>query len=105
MATTSSLRTRSALVDELFSTGAFIQDPYPAYRRLREELPVAWSERWGQWIVTRYADVVDILRETQTFSNTGRFLPMLDALTAEYRGELAPLYEHVSLGEIGRAHV
>jgi cytochrome P450 len=89
---------QQCLADELISTRAFVGDPYPAYRRLREKMPIGWSELWGQWLVTRYADVVTILRDTRTFSSTNRFAGMLDALPQAYRNELAPLYEHVSLG-------
>ena len=32
-------------------------DPYPIYKRLRAEQPVAWVESVGLWLVTRWADV------------------------------------------------
>jgi cytochrome P450 len=38
----------------------FMADPYPTYRRLREESPVYRSDQ-GFWIVTRYHDVVPLL--------------------------------------------
>lgn len=98
MNATQSIRAQSTRVDELLCARSFIEDPYPIYRHLREELPVAWSEAWGQWLVTRYADVVHILQNTRAYSNAGRFDVMLDRCPAEHRGELAPLYEHVSLG-------
>ncbi|WP_433254734.1 cytochrome P450 [Streptosporangium sp. CA-135522] len=37
-------------------------DPYPYYRRLREEAPVYRSPR-GAWILTRYRDCVAVLRD------------------------------------------
>lgn len=43
----------------------FRRDPYPIYRRLREDTPVHWA--MGMWIVTRYSDVQSILRD-RTFS-------------------------------------
>lgn len=86
------------LADELLDTTTFFHDPYPAYRRLREDEPVAWSGLWGQWLVTRHADVMNTLRDTERFSNTGRFVGMLDRLPPEYRRELAPLYEHIAHG-------
>src|SRR5437868_13962724 len=37
---------------------AFVLDPFPAYRRLREECPVKRSEQYGGfWLLTRYEDV------------------------------------------------
>ena len=37
-------------------------DPYPLYKRLREEDPVHWSEILDAWVVTRYDDVVAVLK-------------------------------------------
>ncbi|MFM7064803.1 MAG: cytochrome P450 [Actinomycetes bacterium] len=37
------------------------QDPYPAYRRLRDELP-QWRNQAGGTVLTRYQDCVDALR-------------------------------------------
>ena len=34
-----------------------VADPYPAFRRLRDEDPAHWSEILGGWVLTRYADV------------------------------------------------
>jgi cytochrome P450 len=41
----------------------FLQDPYPAYARLRREAPIALYEGWGAWIVTRHRDVDALLRD------------------------------------------
>ena len=41
----------------------FLQDPYPAYARLRAEAPIAWYDAWGAWIVTRHRDVTALLRD------------------------------------------
>ena len=38
-------------------------DPYPLYRRLREEDPVHWSELLDGWVLTRYDDVVAVLKD------------------------------------------
>ncbi len=40
-------------------------DPYPFYRRLREQSPVHWDPFMHTWVVTRYEDVLTVL---QTFS-------------------------------------
>jgi cytochrome P450 len=42
---------------------AFIADPYPVYRRLRDEHPVLWNDETGQWLVSRHADVNRLLRD------------------------------------------
>jgi cytochrome P450 len=41
---------------------ALLADPYPSYARLRRTDPVHWAEGPGAWVLTRYADVVSVLR-------------------------------------------
>ena len=43
----------------------FLQDPYPTYRAWRESTPVHWSTAFsgGAWVVTRHADVEQVLRD------------------------------------------
>jgi pimeloyl-[acyl-carrier protein] synthase len=38
-----------------------LANPYPLYQRLRTEDPVHWDPFLHAWVVTRYADVVDVL--------------------------------------------
>jgi cytochrome P450 len=38
-------------------------DPFPFYRRLREEAPVMWDPFMHTWVVTRYEDVHVVLKE------------------------------------------
>ena len=38
-------------------------DPYPFYRRLREQAPVMWDPFMHTWVVTRYDDVQRVLKE------------------------------------------
>ncbi len=40
---------------------AVLANPYPLYRRLREQDPVHWDPFLHAWVVTRYADVVTVL--------------------------------------------
>jgi len=38
-----------------------LADPYPLYRQLRSEDPIHWDPFLHAWVVTRYADVVQVL--------------------------------------------
>ncbi|MBR0552700.1 cytochrome P450 [Stakelama marina] len=38
-------------------------DPYPFYKRLREEAPVMWDPFMHTWVVSRYDDVMVVLKE------------------------------------------
>jgi len=40
---------------------AVLANPYPLYRRLREQDPVHWDPFLHAWVVTRYSDVVTVL--------------------------------------------
>jgi len=58
----------TAINDDLF-TPEVTADPYPYFDRLREEDPVHWNEKYGVWIMTRYDDVVWLLRHPELFSS------------------------------------
>ena len=44
------------------------RNPYPLLHRLRSESPVVWVEPAGMWFVTRYDDVVEVLRDPDRFT-------------------------------------
>jgi cytochrome P450 len=44
-------------------------NPYPVYRRLRDEAPVYYNERLGFWALSRYDDVVAAHLNTDDFSS------------------------------------
>lgn len=46
-----------------------LEDPYPLYARTRREAPVFFHPLFQSWIVTRYADVIGILRDPKRFSS------------------------------------
>src|SRR3990172_8286138 len=57
------------------SAPAIAEDPYPTYRRLRDEAPLYRIERLGIWVLSRYADVLAALRDPGSFSSAhGIFL-------------------------------
>ncbi|QMT03555.1 cytochrome P450 [Gordonia jinghuaiqii] len=43
--------------------------PFPTYQTLQEEHPIAWSDALNAWVVTRYDDVLTILRQPEIFSS------------------------------------
>ena len=46
-----------------FYDPGFLADPYPALGRVREATPIFRNERTGQWMLTRFADVYETLRD------------------------------------------
>lgn len=49
---------------------AFIADPYPTYRRLRDEAPVHHDADSGLWLITRYSGVERAAVDYATFSSS-----------------------------------
>jgi len=48
----------------------YVKNPFPIWDELREECPVAHTERWGaSWMPTRYEDLFKIARDIQHFSS------------------------------------
>jgi len=55
------------------------RDPYPIWRRLRDEQPVYWNEKYEFFALSRFADVWQGYHDTATFSSThGVMLEALD---------------------------
>lgn len=46
-----------------------LADPYPHYARLRREAPVLWLPDHDIWLVSRHRDVIEVLRDPQTYSS------------------------------------
>ncbi|WP_330331258.1 cytochrome P450 [Streptomyces sp. NBC_00536] len=67
---------------------AFVADPYPAYRELRERGRAVWCEATGQWLIPHHADVSALLRDRRL----GR--TYLHRFSHEEFGREAPPAEH-----------
>jgi pimeloyl-[acyl-carrier protein] synthase len=63
-----------------------LANPYPLFRRLRQEDPVHWDPFLHAWVVTRYADVLEVLH---TFSADRT--PTPEQLASMGLAQLAPL--------------
>jgi cytochrome P450 len=47
------------------------EDPYPIYKRLRDEAPAYWNERLRFWALSRHADVLAAFKDPVRFSSAG----------------------------------
>jgi len=45
-------------------------DPHPTWKRMREEQPVYWNDKYGFWALSRFEDVWGAYLDTSTFSST-----------------------------------
>ncbi|MGY1731682.1 cytochrome P450 [Geodermatophilus sp. SYSU D01045] len=50
-----------------FQPDFYTSDPFGLYRRMRDEAPVWHSERWGWYVLTRFADVRAAALDADTF--------------------------------------
>ncbi|OCB27273.1 cytochrome P450 [Mycobacterium intracellulare] len=60
--------TLTDLVFDPFSA-EFFHDPYPMYRRLRDEAPVYYSEKYDFYALSRHADVARAFKDFETYSS------------------------------------
>jgi cytochrome P450 len=49
-----------------------LRNPYPLYAHLRETAPVFWHERMECWVLTRYRDCQEVLRNNDVFASDWR---------------------------------
>lgn len=90
------------ILDSARSEGLLEKDPFPVYKALHQSgARHVFSESWSAPVFFKYADVSDILRRPQDFSNRGRVVNHLkQAFPKEALGELKPLADHYSAGLI-----
>ncbi len=58
----------TADLDDLFAPEVNA-DPFPYFAHLRNTDPVHWNERFKLWVVTRYQDIVWLIRHHELFSS------------------------------------
>ena len=74
---------------------AFLCDPFPVYRRLREEDPVHWSPRLKSWVLTRYDDIKAVCLDREISSDRLRpFFATLPGPEAARIGEIMRYLTH-----------
>ena len=72
---------------------AYLDDPYPLYRRLRDEAPVHFCEPWGGWVIARHDDVMAAFRDPRWSSDRAKSYPgRADAAMLE---QIAPLLRNL----------
>jgi cytochrome P450 len=59
---------KASVLDERLLSAEILEYPYPYYRRVRDEAPVHRTSL-GFWLVSRFADVSTVLRDTSRFSS------------------------------------
>ena len=84
--------------DSVLNSDDFYQNPHAAFHYLRQHAPVYWSDGWGAWVLTRYDDVMQILRRPELFSSAGRVTYLLQQLPEDVRAQVQHLERHFAIG-------
>ena len=59
----------TASADRDLKSLANVDNPFPLYAWLREHDPVHWSDSLNAWVLTRYADVLEVFNQPIAFSS------------------------------------
>lgn len=70
-------------------------DPHPLLHRMRAADPVHWSGQLNAWVLTRYADIVQALKDPRL--TAARMVGQLDRLPDEQRRQVEPLRASIAL--------
>ena len=57
---------------------AILDDPFPIYKKLRDESPVHWLEPYGAWAISRFEDVWQVGQQPGDFLAGSAGLDLLD---------------------------
>jgi cytochrome P450 len=79
---------------------AVLADPFPLYRRLRDEDPAHWSPRLKAWVLTRYEDVKRVCLDSGMSSD--RLRPFFATLPSPEAARVAELARYLTLWMVFR---
>jgi cytochrome P450 len=72
----------------------FLRDPFPAFRRMREEDPVHWSPRLKSWVLTRYDDCKAVCLDREMSSD--RLRPYFATLPGEETARIGQIMRYLT---------
>jgi cytochrome P450 len=79
---------------------AVLADPFPVYRRMRDEDPAHWSPLLKAWVLTRYEDVKRVCLDTNMSSD--RLRPFFATLPSEEASRISELIRYLTLWMVFR---
>jgi cytochrome P450 len=77
-----------------------LADPFPLYRRLRDEDPAHWSPLLKAWVLTRYEDVKRVCLDTRMSSD--RLRPFFATLPSAEAARIGELIRYLTLWMVFR---
>jgi cytochrome P450 len=79
---------------------AVLADPFPLYRRLRDEDPAHWSPLLKAWVLTRYEDVKRVCLDSRMSSD--RLRPFFATLPSDEAARIGELIRYLTLWMVFR---
>jgi cytochrome P450 len=79
---------------------AFLAEPFPLYRRMRDDDPAHWSPRLKAWVLTRYDDVKAVCLDERMSSD--RLRPFFASLPGTEAQRIAEIIRYLSLWMVFR---
>jgi len=70
-------------------SGPHLENPFPFFARLRKEAPVTFNPMFNAWLISRYEDINEVLRNPGSYSSVGIIASTAD-LTPEAAAILGP---------------
>ena len=83
------------------SDPAFLADPFPVFRRMRDEEPAHWSPQLKAWVLTRYDDVKRVCLDSERMSSD-RLRPFFGTLPSAEAARMAELIRILTLWMVFR---
>ena len=80
---------------------AVLADPFPLYRRLRDDDPAHWSPSLKAWVLTRYEDVKKVCLDTAGMSSD-RLRPFFAKLPSAEAARIGDLVRYLTLWMVFR---
>lgn len=84
--------------DDLLLADDYSARLYENYDLIRSEEPIYWSDAWTSWVLTRYDDSIECLKNVKDFSSVGRTLRFMDQIPEGERHRFKALREHYEDG-------
>ena len=85
-------------LSKALNSGEFFKAPYPFFAKFRATEPVFYSEALGGWVLLRYQEIDEVLRNHEIYSSKGRVLYLLQKLEPEVQQKLPLLQSHFAYG-------
>jgi len=86
------------LIKANLESGEYYRDPFPLFDELRSNYPIQFSQTIGGWVLTRYKEVDEVLRDHENYSSKGRVTHLLNQLDVETQSKIQLLHAHFALG-------